>query len=298
MTVIQPRAGDFSRGLETTRDVRSSDPMAFRVFDNARTRNGHAKRRKGMALVHRFAASSDVMDFDGTNDRVLLPINSLVYPLSTRFTLEWLIYTDTIAATGFVVGGNTASAGVKLSHTSAGAITCVVTDSAAAQTTLSIASVSATTVTPIQLTRNGAALSLNIPGKTSATGTMSATNNVLVAAADLGAHNGADFYNGQVEFYRGFRTDKTSQADGWARLPDPRAPSVLFDYVMVPDANGYVMDRGLYGLHGTTSGSPSATRAPISTNPMPVLGMGMTIDNDASRQGYVRVGTTIYPVEF
>ena len=41
---IQPRAGDFSRGLETTRDVRSSDPLAFRVFDNARTTYGEMLR--------------------------------------------------------------------------------------------------------------------------------------------------------------------------------------------------------------------------------------------------------------
>ncbi len=296
---IQPRAGDFSRLLETTRDLRSSDPLHFRVADNVRARNGHAKRRKGRALVYRFAAAADLMDFDGTNDKVALSTDSRVFPLTlTRFTLEWLISTDTTASTTFILGRVGASGtGVTLSHNSAGAIVCVVTDNAAAGVTLTIAGVSAAATHPVQLVRDGASLTLRIPGYTSATGTMSATLPLATGACSAGEDNGASFYNGAVDFFRGFRTVKTDQADGWCRLPDPRAPSVLFDYVFVPDANGFILDRGPYALHASQTGSPT-TRAVLAVNPMPILGIGMTTDNDASRQGYVRVGPTLYPVEF
>ncbi len=299
MSAIQPRAGDFARGLETTRDVRSSDPLAFRVFDNARTNGGHAKRRKGRALVYRFAAAADLMDFDGSNDKVALSTDSRLFPFATtRWTLEWLIYTDTIAATGFPLGRTGASAtGVTLSHNSAGAIVCVVTDSAANATTLTIAGVSAAVKHPVQLVRDGASLTLRIPGYTSATGTMSATNTLATGACSAGEDNNGSFYNGAVDFFRGFRVVKADQADGWARLPDPRAPSVAFDYVFVADANGYILDRGPLSLHASQTGSPT-TRAVLAVNPMPVLGIGMTVDNDASRQGYVRAGAQLFPVDF
>lgn len=293
---MQPRSGDFARGLETTKDVRSSDPLAFEVFAEARVRNGHAKRRKGYRRVYRFAAPSVLMDFDGTDDCVTLGHDPRPLPFGTRFTAEWLVYTDTFASRGVITGGTGASCGIVLSHETTGAIKCVVTDSAAATTTLSIAGVSAGAAHPIQLVRDGASLTLRIHGYTSATGTMSATNKVLYAAMAMGKDNGAAFYNGAIDFFRARQIVQTSQTDGWCRLPDPRAPSVLFDFVMEPDANGVVMDRGPYAIHGATSGSPATNRAPIAVNPVPVLAIGMTTGNDASRQAYCRAGPYLYPV--
>jgi hypothetical protein len=173
-----------------------------------------------------------------------------------------------------------------------------VTDSATTVTTLTATVVPAATKTRVQLVRDGANLFFRVNGVT-VTGTMSATN--LVQAGNpivLGADNAATFYDGAIDFFRGWRTALTSQKYGFLRNPHPRGPSVMFDYVGSLDANGIMLDRGPYEMHGVASGTPASTRAPLAPNSDPVLFVTSGNDNNTTRQGYAGVRDRVYPVKF
>lgn len=298
MADIQPRSTNVPKGLETTRDTNSSR-LAWTKYDNSRTAEDSDERRAGYKRLYRFAASSVLMDFDGTNDFVSLwTTDSRVAGFGTVFTLETLFQTDDISAARVVLGRAGASAcGVTITHTTSSTVTTTVEDSAGTTTTLTHTGIAAGTLCAYQLVRDGATLTAKING-TSQTGTMSATLSLRSAAQVIGADNAGSFYDGRIDFIRVLRYAKTNQYDGWARLVDPRTPGVLVDYVVEPDANGHVMDRGALGIHGVTSGSPATDVAPLAVNPMPVLGIASNLDKNFKRQAYIRVAGTIYPVSW
>lgn len=295
MSDYRPRSTDMPKGLETTRDTRSSR-LAWSQYLNSRTADDGDVRRSGMVRLHRFAASSVLVDFDGTNDVVTLTTDTRVVPFGTVFTLETLFYTDTIAADRVILGRASASAcGITITHTSSGTVTTVVEDSAGTTTTLTHTGIAQEIPYAYQLTRSGATLTCKING-TSQTGTMSATLSLRSGAQALGADNGGSYYNGRIDFLRLLRYAKTNQYDGWARLVNPRSPGVVFDYILELDANGYVLDRGPMGLHSTTTGSPASNVAPLAVNPVPVLGIASNLDTNSSQKAYIRAAGALYPV--
>ena len=299
MAVYRPRALDFRRGLETTRDTRSEDPFGFVEFLNGRVDKATARRRNGMVRLYRWAAGSDLMEFDGTNDYVTVRKDSRVWPWPTRFTFEMLFKTDTVAADRQLLGSSTASnVGLKIVHNTSGNVVTTITDSASTATTVTHTGVAAGAVHAYQLVRDGASVTVRIDG-TAQTATMHATNLLIgTGIQSFGQDNGASYYKGWIDFARLRRVARSDQADGWARLPDPRAPSVIFDYVFENDANDYILDRGPYGLHAAASGSPVSTSAALAVNPAPILGITQNRDSSAARQGYVRVGGAFVPVRF
>lgn len=299
MADIQPRSTNVPKGLETTRDANSSR-LAWWKYDNSRTAEDSDKRRAGYKRLYRFAAPSVLMDFDGsTNFASLWGTDARVRPLGTVFTLEILFQTDTISADRVVLGAEDVNTvGVVITHTSTSTVTTVVRDSAGTEVTLTHTGIAAGTLCAYQLVRNGASLTATING-TAQTGTMSATLSLDATGTQvLGKNNAGGSYDGRIDFLRVLRYAKTNQYDGWARLVDPRTPGVLVDYVIEPDANGYVLDRGPLGLHGVTTGSPATNVAPLAVNPMPVLGIASNLDKNFKRQAYVRVAGSIYPVSW
>lgn len=297
MADIQPRSDNVPKGLETTRDT-SSSRLAWTQYLNSRTAEDSDARRAGMVRLHRFAASSILVDFDGTNDVVPITTDSRVVPFGTVFTLETLFQTDTIAASRVILGRAAASAcGITITHTSSGTVTTVVEDSTGTTTTLTHTGIAIDIPYAYQLVRNGASLTATING-TAQTGTMSATLSLRSGAQALGADNGGSHYNGRIDFLRLLRYAKTNQHDGWARLVNPRAPGVVFDYVLELDANGYVLDRGSMGLHSTTTGSPASNVAPLAVNPVPVLGIASNLDTNSAQKAYIRAAGALTPMVF
>ena len=298
MADYRPRSSNVPKGLETTRDT-SSSRLAWVKYENSRTAQDSDQRRAGYKRLYRFAAPSVLMDFDGTNDFVSLWVtDARVNPFGTVFTLETLFQTDDISSNRVILGRAAAGVvGVTITHTTSSTVTTVVEDSAGTTTTLTHTGIAAGTLCAYQLVRDGATLTAKINGTTQ-TGTMSATLSLRSGAPALGKDNAGSFYDGRIDFIRVLRYAKTNQYDGWARLVDPRSPGVLVEYVIEPDANGTVMDRGALGIHGATTGSPAINVAPLAVNPMPVLGIASNLDKNFKRQAYIRVAGTIYPASW
>lgn len=294
MADLRPRSTNVPKGLETTRDT-SSSRLAWTEYLNSRTAEDSDARRKGMVRLHRFAAASVLMDFDGTDDDVDITAESVIRPLGTIFTLETLFQTDDIASARTVLGKNAATKSLKIVHNASSEVVVTVTDSAAADTTLTWTGVAAGTLCALQIVRNGASLTGYLNG-TSKTGTMSATNTLATGAMTVGSDNNADFFDGRVDFLRFFRYAKSNRHDAWARLVNPRAPGVIIDYVFEPDANGYVLDRGALGLHtSAVNGTPATNVAPLAVNPVPVLGIASNLDTSSKQQAYIRAAGALYP---
>jgi hypothetical protein len=298
LPAIPPRSHQVPRGLSTSADVRS-DSLVYEEYLNARAGDGTDRRRDGYVRLYRWGATSDLLDLDGSSDFVTLTADSRVWPLGTRFTLELLWQNDTVAASSFVLGSGSAGAvGVKIEHTSSSTVVTTVTDSAAATTTLTHTGIGADNEVRYQLKRDGANLTATING-TAQTGTMNATNSLASTGTwVVGKDNAGSFFNGRVDFLRLLRVLKTHTMDSRVRLGDPRAPSVVLDYIFTADANGYVVDRGPLGLHGVTSGSPATNGAPLAVNPAAVTWLGQNKDNDTDRQAYAVVDGAIVPLTF
>ena len=295
MSDIRPRATNVPKGLETTRDTRSSR-LAWVEYLNSRTAEDSDKRRDGMVRLHRFAASSAMIDFDGSDDFVTVTADTRVVPWGTIFTLETLWINDSIGANAVILGRSAAAAcGVTITHTTSSTVTTVVEDSAGTQTTITHTGLGAATVCAYQLVRNGASLSVKING-TEQTGTMSATLSLRSGAQAVAKDNAGSFLNGRIDFLRLFRYAKTNQYDGWARLVNPRAPGVVFDYVYESTASNHTLDRGSMGLHGVVNGTPATNGAPLAVNPVPVLGITSNLDNNSSQKVYVRAAGALTPL--
>jgi len=292
---LRPRSTNVPKGLETTRDT-SSSRLAWTQYLNSRTAEDSDARRAGMVRLHRFAASSVLMDFDGTDDDVDITADASIRPLGTIFTLETLFQTDDIASERTILGKNAASKSLKIVHNTSSEVVVTVTDSAAADTTLTWTGIAAGTLCALQIVRSGASLTGYLNG-TFKTGTMSATNTLATGAMTVGSDNNANFFDGRVDFLRFFRYAKSHRHDAWARLVNPRAAGVIVDYVFEPDANGYVVDRGSMGLHSSAvNGTPATNVAPLAVNPVPVLGIASNLDTSSVQKAYIRAAGALYPV--
>lgn len=295
MSDLRPRSLSMPKGLETTRDTRSSR-LAWAQYLNSRTADDGDVRRSGMVRLHRFAASSVLMDFDGTDDDVDLTSESVIRPLGTIFTIETLFQTDDIASTRTILGKNAASKSITIVHTTSSTVVVTITDSAATDTTLTWTGIAAGTLCALQIVRNGASVTGYLNG-TVQTGTMNATNTLATGAMTVGSNNNADFFDGRVDFFRIFRYAKTTRLDAWTRLVNPRVAGVLVDYVFEPDANGYIVDRGPRGLHSSAvNGTPATNVAPLAVNPVPVLGIASNLDTSSAQKAYIRAAGALYPV--
>lgn len=296
--INKPRSYDLRRGMETTQVDRSEDPLRLILLQNIRTDRGGGVSRNGKFRIGRFTTTAAVADFNGTTHKINLVNDSRLWPLGLVWTVEFLARADTLTGDHYILGGSGANAGLRIKQTSASTLVVVVRDSATTETTLTLTGMAVSTIIGGQVIRNRGGLTLKANGS-STTGTMSAT--LLLDAQGtpvIGAHNATDFYDGRIEFVRGFSSVRANQQDGWARLLNPRTPSVLFDYVCEVDANNYVIDRGSLGLHGAAQAGLASGGATIADNHAPVLGIGVAGDQDVMRKLYVRVGDRVYPATY
>lgn len=288
----QPRIVDFRQGLNTSAGE-SSWPLVFREFQDYRADGGSAKRRSGSKLISRLVSASEIIDWDGSNDRCDLIYNG-GQNLRTQFTLEWLCKADTLSGDHFVIGKTGATAvGVTIKQTSSNTMVVAVRDSSANTATLTASGITTSTTAACRLTRNGATVTLYVNGSQAATGTIGATTTVTLALTSVGTDNGGSFYDGRVEFWRGFSTIRTGYQDSWARLYNPRTPSCLFDFVF--DSTDFARDRGRHMGHGTYGGSPASTASLLALNPVPIQAIEQAKDVNADRRFYILGAGKVYP---
>jgi hypothetical protein len=298
MATIKPRQFQFYSGLNTSRLEDAPEFPSYREFANARVDRGAAKRRDGMVRLLRYTDHTTILSFDNTDDTVTPPDDNRIQTLGLQWTLEVLFRTSSIAADRVIIGGTGASDPfVIITHKTTGVVEVVVTDSAGTATTLSVASIAIDTVVSLQLKRVGAALTLNVNGTTD-TDTMSATLDMSTQPWAIGADNGAGFYAGKIEFVRLFRVAKSHRIDAYCRLLNPRASSVIADWVLVEDGNGRIVDRGPFNLHALTAGTPATNGTSISVNHQPILAIGANRNNNTERRAYINVAGRFHPVTF
>lgn len=296
---VKTRLFNGKMGANTTQ---LGEVSAFPIYSDLtgmRVDRGPFRRRLGKTALTQFAATSNLIVFDATNDMVTIPADTRVAPWGTRFTLEMLFRTTGVGSARVVLGRATASAtGVKVTHKTDSTIETVVTDSAGTPTTITTAGAYAVgSDVRYQLVRDGASLTVRTNG-TATTGTMSATLSLASGMQSIGVDNSGSYYEGRIDFVRLLRTALTSQRWGYLRLPDPRASFVLFDYIVANNGNNTVMDRGPYEMHATTTGSPTTTGAPLAPNSDPITFIASNLDVNNERQSYIGVGANVYPVDF
>lgn len=297
MADAQPRVTNFYGGEQTTSLEQTAEPT-WRQLLNCRVDKGSAVVRPGKVRLHTFGATpTDIMDLDGTNDELPLPLSDSAarsWPLPPTFTVEVMWYADALAADSYVIGGDTgAPTGIKVLHKTDSSVDVVIDTGAGAAVTTNLAGLAVQTTIALQIVRVGTAVTLWANG-VSATATLPDAGVLESGNPCIGSDNAASWLNGQVEYFRGFRKAKTTKDDLYCRLLDPYAPSVLFDYVVAVDANGRVLDRSRYQHHAVPNGSPSTARASIARWTQPILAIAQYPLGTGGRQGIVSVDGSVY----
>jgi hypothetical protein len=296
MATAKPRAFDFRGGLNTTRLDQTGDFPVYREFQNIRTDRGAAERRGGKVRLSYTAGLGTCADFDGTDDYVTFPPSSVTYPLGTAWTIETLFQVDDLSAQRHLLGRiGVGNACVNVYVTTAGVLTVVLVDSAAATTTLTVAGLTVATTYGVQIKRDGANVTLWCNGTTD-TDTMSATNALSSNQFLAGQTNSGGWWDGPVEYVRMFSYARPTTADIYCRLLNPRAPGVLADWVFELDGNNWILDRGPRGLHATREGSLATAHATLARNHAPILGLGQARGFDGASRVYMVAGNRVFPV--
>lgn len=293
----------FGAGLQTTRVRETPGAPFWQVFQNVRVSQGAAVRRGGMVRLSHFAADQQCVDFDGVND-VLEGFQR--FTLGTQFTVEWFAFVDTLTSPRTILGGSTANPGLKiqLSSTGGGTLTVTMRDSAGNQTVVSLLCGGAVAPHVGQFVRDGANLTLRFRGNSDVTATGTHASAVLSLAAQgsgsaalkVGAHNGADWMDGRIDFVRGFSKVKAGFTDdAFSRLFNPRAPHVIFDIRTGLDASNHARDEGRFNNHLIPAGAPVQV-ATLANNPCPVQMIAPSTKANGQRLLYVVAGGKLYPV--
>lgn len=282
----------FTKGLSTT--SAGAMPDEFSTFQNVETDLGQLDVRKGRVRIGTLTNSTQILDADGADDKVAGIGGATFIPLTTsatpRWTIETLFKTDSIAADSFIVGRTSATAtGITIKHTTTSTVVVTVTDSAAAAVTLTFTGIGAGVLCGLQVKRDGATLTGWLNG-TTVTGTMSATLDVASGNFTFFADNGASFYNGGIDYFRLWTVARSTRRDIYHRLLNPRHKDVRFDWVFVTDSVGDIQDRGRFGAHLVTAGSPAFTKDALCLNAAMVQGIAYNVRKNGSPELIVANG--------
>lgn len=292
---------DFRRGLQTKHaEEGKASPQDFETFQNVRVAAGGVKRRPGVFRSYLTSSDNTSIIFDGTNDYLSFGFDSRVHQFGTQFTIECLVLIEARAGSEYIYGNAGAGTpGVTIHVTAAGAVVANLWDTDATNTTLtSSATYADNAVIGIQLVRDGASLTLRVNNVSVATGTMSATlsTRAPTTAVTVAANGGTAFFDGQLDYLRGFSIARADHADYMLRWPAPQAPYVLFDYYGELDANGRCLDNSRYGIHSarvSTTGTPLATTA-LCIQAAPVQAIHPYLNKDGESKVLVIAGGRIH----
>lgn len=289
---------DFSAGLQTTH---SEDGLPFgwwSEFQNLLlTESPKAKRRPGMQRLFQVTNAGTCFDLNGTTQIVTVPLNIVMHTLRKEWTVDILFQPDQVSSAATLLGWVSASTWpIRIQTTSAGKVEAKVTDSASTVTTMTgTTTLVVGTNYHVRVVRNGTALTVYLNGVSEATGTI-ADLDCLAPGGNLtfGAANGAAFFDGKVDYCTAYSSAITNMTDIYIRCILPRAPHVLWHYVMeeIETTTHRVDDESRFENHGSvTNGTSTATS--IARQTMPVTLIAPYIDKNNKQRAVVMAGRTI-----
>lgn len=289
----------FVEGLQTTGLEDGLRLPRFSTFQNVRTDQGAAKRRRGIQRVTGASDPSTALDLDsGSSHHILIPNGTAWAAMGKRWTLEFLVQPSGVSGTQYILGASGASPPVEI-YLDDDVVTAVVLDSDSASTTLTSSAVTAERLA-IQLVRDGTSLTLRVNGAVEDTDTM-ADKDCKTTGANmfLGRDSGGGYFDGVYDFARALAVALPDQRDGMLRLHDPRVRGyVLWDYVceIAEATTKRVNDRGPFGNHGGFVGTP-ATASALSHQVTPVGLIKDYVDYQNRRRLAVIAGSEIHLAE-
>lgn len=286
-------------GLNTRANPFGLEPLECPEFYDVTVKGRDFTRRDGMARVGVLAPGDlKAMDFDaGSSEACAATVDPRVWAMGTKFTVECCIELDGVGDNQAVFYAGSTTPAMAL-DTLSGNLRWRVWDSAGTLSTVTVGAAAASLQT-IQLIRDGAALTTRLNNAAGGTGTMSATLSTRTPVGDLriARNGGSDYFDGTIDYVRGFGLVKASHADRMLRHPDPCASYVLFDYDFNADST-VVLDRSVYENHLIAANTPTEV-ASLCHNPAPIRAMRMYVDFNNQKILAVQAAGTVYlvPVE-
>ena len=291
----------FGKQLQTRRAEDFGSPDEFRIFQNARVRDGLLGRRPGKARVAVAGTDGAALNFDGAADYLTIPLDTRVWTLGLRWSIRMIVKSDLQpVADQYLLGiAGAGNKGVTLHVNSSKFLVANVWDSAGNQTTLtSTTDLAAGTAYPIMLTRDAGTLKLYVGRAVDDTDTMSSTLSCRTPSANIqiGCHNTANFFDGDIDHLTVYNTCLPNNLDGFLRPDDPMADDVTACYLMEKDANEYVEDLSRYGNTALATSAPISATG-LSVQDAVVQGMAPFTDKAGKKRLLVVAGGRVYAPE-
>ena len=271
------------------------EPEAI-IAQNGRFGGGGFQRRLGSVRVLRATSTENSADFDAaSSEYVAVPIDTRVWTLGLKFTIEVCVSPDVVTGTRtvFFAGVTTPSC---VLDTLASSWRFRIWDSAATLTTVTVGAATAATTQTIQIVRDGASITTRLDNVAGGTGTMVATLLTRAPVGDLriARDDGANYYDGKIDHVRGFAIPRADHADRLVRFPDPTCEYCLFDYGM-PASGTTVLDNSRWGNHGENFATPTVATT-LCHNPAPVRAISAYTNHSRQKRVFVQAGSALFDV--
>jgi len=270
-------------GLNTKANETGLDPMDCTALQDMRVVGKDLIQRLGIVRVGQVGGTAKGMDFDGTNQSASCAVDTRIWTLGLNWTLEVGIEPDVTTGTQGILSVGSTTPNLILDITG-GNLRLRVIDSGATTTTITVGAAAASVQT-VQVTRDGATVSTRLNNGTAVTGSMSATNllRAPVGSLRVALDDGANYYNGTVDYVRLYSYTKSNHNDRLIRNPAPRAEYVLADYDFNESAGGLIYDRSRYDNHLITANAPSEVTS-LCHGPDPIRALSMGVDQTNRKQ--------------
>ena len=273
-------------GLNTTADATGLPLLECVALQDMRLVGKVLEQRLGIVRVGKVGGTAKALDFTAaSSDMLSNAVDTRVWALGLYWSVEFAIEPDSASGTqGLFVAGHTTPA-----------ISCYIdgsddiifkvwdTNNDAVTATVGAAAASLQTV---QVTRSAATLTMRLNNGTATTDTLHATRNVRTPVGDLrvARDDGANYYDGTVDYLRVLSTVKANHADRLVRLSNPRSAHVLADYDMNMTGT-LVYDRSRYGNHLIATNITAAEEVTsLCHNPAPIRAISMGVDEATKRK--------------
>jgi len=280
-------------GLNTRANEDGLPEPEATIAQNLRFGSGGFERRPGSVRVLVATSTEKAMDFDAaSSEYVAVPIDTRVWTLGLKFTIEVCVAPDiaTGARTVFYAGVTTPSI---VLDTDSSSWRWRIWDSAGTLSTVTVGAVTLATNT-IQLVRDGATLTSRLNNVAGGTGTMVATLLTRAPVGDLrfARNDGTDYYDGDIDYIRGFAVARSNHNDRLVRFADPKCEYCLFDYGG-PASGTQITDNSRWGNDGELLNTP-AVSSTLCHNPAPVRAISAYTNHNRQKRVLIQAGSALY----
>lgn len=266
------------------------------IAQNCRFGGGGFERRDGSVRVLVATSTEKSMDFDAaSSEYVEVPIDVRVWTLPTKFTIEVCVSPDTVTGERAVFYAGVTTPSVVL-DTNSSNWRWRIWDSGTTLTTVTVGAATAGATATIQLVRDGASLTSRLNNVAGGTGTMSATLATIAPVGNLrfARNGGTDYYDGKIDYVRGFAVVRSNHADRLVRFADPTAEYVLFNYGG-PASGTTVLDNSRWGNAGEAFNTPTVANS-LCHNAAPIRAISAYTNHSRQKRVMIQAGSALYDV--